>query len=139
MTTTTTTTTMPTSLEFNTSFSSSDSFNLSTYGPTTANKTGEFRVETYSDLYEVFQHHIPVAIMVDKCITPVLCIIGFVGNTISVRIWIMRRMRKCNRSVTRLSSQRWEPPSRAIQILKVTFSFFLELSSWKTQFPCESG
>lgn len=55
------------------------------------------QVTGWKDLYMVVMYHIPLAMAVDRYTTPVWCVIGFVGNVISVRIWVMRRMRKCNR------------------------------------------
>ncbi|XP_070206319.1 C-C chemokine receptor type 1-like [Littorina saxatilis] len=61
-------------------------------------------VTAWKDLYTVVMYHIPVAMAVDRYTTPVCCVIGFVGNIISVRIWVMRRMRKCNSSASYLAT-----------------------------------
>ena len=46
----------------------------------------------------------PVALMVDRCITPVWYLIGITGNILSAKIWLERRMRKNNSSAIYLAT-----------------------------------
>lgn len=61
-------------------------------------------IKSWKDLYLVVLYYVPVAIAIDRFATPVWCAIGLLGNLISVRIWVLRRMRKCNRYVLLISS-----------------------------------
>ncbi|KAK7496064.1 hypothetical protein BaRGS_00012765 [Batillaria attramentaria] len=70
----------------------------------TAYNESVVEINSWRDLYMVVNYYIPLALSVDRFLTPVLCVIGFVGNAISARIWVMRRMRKCNSSASYLAT-----------------------------------
>ena len=46
----------------------------------------------------------PVAILVDRCITPVWYVVGIVGNALSAKIWLEKRMRTNNSSAIYLAT-----------------------------------
>lgn len=48
--------------------------------------------------------HCPMAILVDRTLTPLWYVIGLTGNTISAKIWSDRRMRKNNSSAVYLAA-----------------------------------
>ena len=48
--------------------------------------------------------HCPVALYVDRAVTPVWYIIGLTGNILSAKIWCERRMRKNNSSAIYLAT-----------------------------------
>ena len=53
---------------------------------------------------ELLQIHAPEANMLDKVVSPIFYLIGFVGNTISAKIWLERRMRINNSSAIYLAT-----------------------------------
>lgn len=46
----------------------------------------------------------PIALRVDRCITPIWYVIGITGNCLSAKIWMERRMRKNNSSAIYLAT-----------------------------------
>ena len=46
----------------------------------------------------------PLALMVDRCVTPIWYLIGITGNILSAKIWMERRMRKNNSSAIYLAT-----------------------------------
>lgn len=74
----------------------SSSFNT-TLGPTL--------YERYNNsLMFILLEFSPVAIMVDRCITPIWYVIGIIGNALSAKIWLEKRMRKDNSSAIYLAT-----------------------------------
>uniref|UniRef100_A0A2C9KKW9 G-protein coupled receptors family 1 profile domain-containing protein n=1 Tax=Biomphalaria glabrata TaxID=6526 RepID=A0A2C9KKW9_BIOGL len=50
----------------------------------------------YKFIVNTWNHNVPMAMMVNKCVTPVWIIIGVFGNVISALVWANPRMRTCN-------------------------------------------
>lgn len=55
-------------------------------------------------LVDNFNHNVPVAMTLNKCITPVWIVIGIFGNIISAMVWSNPRMRTCNTAAYYLTS-----------------------------------
>lgn len=73
------------------------SFSNTTSGLHQANVTGN----TWTYIMSV---HCPMALLVDRTLTPLWYVIGLTGNTISAKIWSDRRMRKNNSSAVYLAA-----------------------------------
>ncbi|KAK3097014.1 hypothetical protein FSP39_005592 [Pinctada imbricata] len=53
---------------------------------------------------EYLQRFAPLALTIDRVISPIWYVIGLIGNPIAVRIWLCRRMRKNNSSAVYVGS-----------------------------------
>jgi len=58
----------------------------------------------YSSINELLWDHRPAAMYVDRCVTPLWYVVGFVGNVLSAIIWMSREMRTNNSSVVYLAA-----------------------------------
>ena len=75
-------------------------FHLSTSNSTIPHLFGEERY-TWTGFLKV---HCPVALNVDRYVTPLWYIIGLVGNTLAAKIWLQREMRVNNSSAVYLAT-----------------------------------
>ncbi|XP_067664819.1 probable G-protein coupled receptor B0563.6 [Haliotis asinina] len=85
-------------------------------------------INRWDDLSLVLRAYVPFALDIDKYVTPVWCAIGIIGNIVSAKVWLLRRMRKCNTSASYLT---------ALAIADITFlilHIFYEL-----QYPWHRG
>ncbi|ESO87568.1 hypothetical protein LOTGIDRAFT_166448 [Lottia gigantea] len=104
-------------------------------GNTSITYNGDVRINSWKDLSKVLEYHVPFALYLDKYCTPVWCFIGIIGNLVSSKIWMMRRMRKCNSSALYLTALAIS--DMAFLILKVFFELqypwrksVLDLKGW---------
>ncbi|KAK6188605.1 hypothetical protein SNE40_004748 [Patella caerulea] len=74
--------------------------------PGGANLTKEVLTEVtnINKFIEVMEYHVPFAIGINKCMTPVLYLVGAIGNIVSARIWLHPRMKACNISANYLAA-----------------------------------
>ncbi|GFO37801.1 orphan G-protein coupled receptor 50 [Plakobranchus ocellatus] len=61
-------------------------------------------VRDWKTLCYVLSELAPFSLAVDRFVTPIWCVMGVLGNLISVRVWTLRRMRKCNTSAAYLAT-----------------------------------
>ena len=70
---------------------------------------------------EAFQIAAPAAVLIDRVVTPIWYAIGLIGNPITMKIWLSRRMRENNSSAIYLGA------IAIVQFLFIFLHFFLEL------------
>ena len=70
---------------------------------------------------EAFQIAAPSAVLIDRIITPIWYAIGIIGNPITMKIWLSKRMRENNSSAIYLGS------IAIVQFIFIFLHFFLEL------------
>ena len=82
--------------------------NVSGATVTTAFTTARTALSVYerynNSLPAVLGAFCPVALMVDRCISPIWYVIGIVGNALSAKIWLEKRMRSNNSSAIYLAT-----------------------------------
>ncbi|XP_041374191.1 neuropeptides capa receptor-like [Gigantopelta aegis] len=80
----------------NTDFMASTQKNLSYSSP--------FNVTSWDDLLFILEYHIPVALALNKAITPIWYAIGLVGNVTSAAVWLSSGLRMSNTAAYYLAS-----------------------------------
>ena len=70
---------------------------------------------------EAFQIAAPAAVLIDRIITPIWYFVGLIGNPITMKIWLSKRMRENNSSAVYLGS------IAIVQFIFIILHFFLEL------------
>lgn len=61
-------------------------------------------VTSIKDLLPIIEYYAPIAMAINKYVTPVWYAVGLVGNVISALIWSNQRLRTCNTAAFYLTS-----------------------------------
>ena len=77
--------------------------------------------QTVPSTVEAFLIAAPSAVLIDRIITPIWYTIGVIGNPVTMKIWLSKRMRENNSSAIYLGS------IAIVQFLFIVLHFFLEL------------
>ncbi|KAK6179602.1 hypothetical protein SNE40_011921 [Patella caerulea] len=70
----------------------------------TETQTNITEVTNINKFIEVMEYHVPFALRINKCLTPIWYLVGGIGNIVSARIWLHPRMKACNISANYLAA-----------------------------------